>query len=322
MSTSESTGAGSGSAGPRIFGTAARPTLSILIRVRGALPNLRPAERRVAEAVLADPAQVSESSITTVARQCQTSETTVLRFCRALGLAGYPELRIALARAAQWEESDHAGGSPLTGVITKTDSLAEVVAKVTHADARSVEDTGAALDIDVLESAVSAVAAAGRIDVYGTGASALVGHDLQLKLHRIGLVAFLWSEHHQALAAAALLGPGDVAIGISHTGSTTEVLDALRVARERGATTVGVTNFAGSDIADHADHLLTTAARETTFRSGAMSSRIAQLAVVDCLFSGVAQRSYDRAVEALESTYVAVQARRPRRPVTGPHGLG
>lgn len=322
MSTSESTSTGAGPAAPAGTGTAARPTLSVLIRVRGAMPNLRPAERRVAEAVLADPAKVSESSITTVARQCQTSETTVLRFCRALGLAGYPELRIALARAAQWEESDQAGGSPVTGVITKTDTLAEVVAKVTHADARSVEDTGAALDIGVLEAAVTAVAAARRVDVYGTGASALVGQDLQLKLHRIGLVSFLWSEHHQALASAALLGAGDVAIGISHTGTTAEVVDALKVARDRGATTVAVTNFAGSLLAEHAELVLTTAARETTFRSGAMSSRIAQLAVVDCLFSGVAQRSYDQAVEALESTYVVVQSRRATRPGTGPRPLG
>lgn len=320
MSSPESTAAGAGPV-PSGNGSAARPTLSILIRVRGILPNLRPAERRVAEAVLANPAKVSESSITTVARLCQTSETTVLRFCRALGLGGYPELRIALARAAQWEESDQAGGSPVTGVITKTDTLAEVVAKVTHADARSVEDTGAVLDIAVLAAAVAAVADARRVDVYGAGASALVGHDLQLKLHRIGLVCFLWSEHHQALTSAALLGPGDVAIGISHTGMTAEVVDALRVARERGATTVAVTNFAGSAIAEHAELVLTTAARETTFRSGAMSSRIAQLAVVDCLFTAVAQRSYDSAVQALESTYVVVQARRSTRPGTGPRAL-
>ncbi len=301
----------------------ARPTLSILIRVRGTMPNLRPAERRVAEAVLADPAKVSESSITTVARQCQTSETTVLRFCRALGLAGYPELRIALARAAQWEETDQAGHGPVTGVITKTDTLAQLVAKVTHADARAIEETGAALDIGQLESAVTAVAAARRIDVYGSGASALVGHDLQLKLHRIGLVSFLWSEYHQALASAALLGTDDVAIGISHTGTTTETVDPLREARERGATTVAVTNFGRSPITEHADLVLTTAARETTFRSGAMSSRIAQLAVVDCLFTGVAQRSYDSAVQALETTYVAVQARRaPRAATSGDHPNG
>ena len=283
-----------------------RAPMSVLVRVRGALPSLRPAERRVAEAVLADPAAVSESSITAVARRCQTSETTVLRFCRALGLGGYPELRIALARAAQWEESDR-DGAPVTGSITATDSLADVVAKVTWADARAIEETGGALDLGQLEAAVSAVAGAGRVDIYGTGASALVGQDLQLKLHRIGLVAFVWSQYHQALAAAALLGPGDVAIGVSHTGTTADTVDALQVAREHGATTVAVTNFARSAIAEQADLVLTTAARETTFRSGAMSSRIAQLAVVDCLFTAVAQRSYDRAVTALESTYGAVQ---------------
>jgi len=287
--------------------------MSVLIRVRGALPDLRPAERRVAEAVLADPAAISESSITAVARRCQTSETTVLRFCRALGLAGYPELRIALARAAQWEESDRSGGA-VTGTITAADSLAEVVAKVTYADARSVEDTGAALDLAQLEVAVAAVAGARQVDVYGVGASALVGEDLQLKLHRIGLVAFRWPQYHQAMAAAALLGPRDVAIGISHTGTTADTVDPLRVAHDNGATTIAVTNFARSAISQHADLVLTTAVRETTFRSGSMSSRIAQLAVVDCLFTGVAQRSYDRAVTVLDHTYVAVDSRRGTQP--------
>lgn len=288
-----------------------KPAASILIRVRGAMPDLRPAERRVAEAVLADPARVSESAITAVARLCQTSETTVLRFCRAIGLAGYPELRIALARAAQSEEGDR-HSAPVNGVITKTDSLGDIVAKVTHADARAVEETGAAVDLRVLEAAVEAVATARRVDIYGTGASALVGEDLRLKLHRIGLVSFLWSESHQALASAALLGPGDVAIGISHTGTTSDTVDAVRVAAERGATTLAVTNFAGSPVAMLSDLVLTTAARETTFRTGAMSSRIAQLALVDCLFTGVAQRSYDRAMAALETTYAVVQTRRRR----------
>jgi len=292
---------------------ATRPTLSVLIRVRGAIPNLRPAERRVADAVLADPAKVSESSITSVARQCQTSETTVLRFCRAIGLAGYPELRIALARAAQGEENGHAGMGPVSGTINKSDTLEEVVAKVTYADSRALEETGASLSIAALERAVSKVATARRVDIYGTGASALVGQDLQLKLHRIGLVSFVWSEAHQALTSAALLTGADTAIGISHTGSTSETIDALRVARSQGATTIAVTNFARSPITEQADLVLLTAARETTFRSGAMSSRIAQLAVVDCLFTGVAQRSYDQAIEALRNTYAVVQVRRRAR---------
>ena len=91
--------------------TTMRPSVSVLVRVRGALPGLRPAEQRVAEAVLADPAGISESSITSVARRCQTSETTVLRFCRAIGLNGYPELRIALARAARAKAAEDMGSA-------------------------------------------------------------------------------------------------------------------------------------------------------------------------------------------------------------------
>ncbi|MFT4164987.1 MAG: MurR/RpiR family transcriptional regulator [Microlunatus sp.] len=286
-----------------------RPALSILIKVRGAMPNLRPAEQRVAELVLADPAGVSESSITTVARRCQTSETTVLRFCRAIGLGGYPDLRIALARAALAEESEQTSGQPATGQIDPEDSLADVVAKITHADARAIADTAALLDLAVLEQAVDAVAAARRVDIYGIAASGLVGADLHQKLHRIGKISYVWTDSHLALTSAAVLRSGDVAVAISHTGSTVDTVDALRVARQRGATTIAITNFAGSLIAEYADLLLLTAARETTFRSGAMSSRIAQLALVDCLFAGVAQRSYDQAIKALESTYAVVRSR-------------
>lgn len=279
-----------------------RRPVSVLIRVRGVLPNLRPAEQRVAQAVLADPAGISESSITAVARKCQTSETTVLRFCRAIGLAGYPEMRIALARAAQFEEADHRDGAPVTGDITATDTLADVVAKITHAAARAVTDTAAAVDLEVLQAAIDAITKAQRIDIYGVGAGALVGQHLHQKMHRIGLVSFVWSEGHLAIASAGVLGPGDVAIGISHTGTTIDTIDALRVAQRRGATTVSVTNYEMSPIAAVSELLLTTAARETTFSAGAMSSRIAQFALVDCLFAGVAQRSYDQAIEALHST--------------------
>lgn len=290
------------------------PALSVLIRVRGAVPNLRPAEQRVARAVLADPAAVSESSITNLARQCQTSETTVLRFCRAIGLAGYPELRIALARAAQWEETDRKAGAPLNGTISQNDSLADLVAKITHADSRAIDETAASVDLTTLGAAVDAVCSARRVDIYGVGASALVASDLHQKLHRIGVTSFSWADPHLALTSAALLTEDDVAIGISHTGTTIDVIDAMRAACERGATTIGVTNFAKAPIAAHANLLLTTAARETTFQSGAMASRIAQLALVDCLFAGVAQRSYASAISALETTQEAMQSRHRNRP--------
>ncbi|GGF93865.1 transcriptional regulator [Rhodococcoides trifolii] len=278
-----------------------------MVRVRDALPGLQPAERRVADAVLADPSASSELSITMLATRATTSETTVMRFCRTLGLTSYPQLRLALAAAAAREA---VWGGPGEGDIDVSDTLSKVVDKIVHSETLALEDTRAGLDIEALQRAVDAIAGARRIDVIGSGASGFVAADLQQKLHRIGLVSFVWSDIHAALTGAALLDARDVAIGISHSGATLDTIDPLTAARSRGATTIALTNFSGSPIADDADILLTTAARETTFRSGATASRIAQLAVIDALFIGVVQSRFDDASVKLADTYRAVQPRR------------
>jgi DNA-binding MurR/RpiR family transcriptional regulator len=281
---------------------------SPVVRIRSLLPGLARAEQRVANVVLADPGKVSRQSITEVADEAETSETTVTRFCKAIGVRGYPELRIALAadtaRTAARIDRD------LGGDITPADTLQQVVGKIGFADARAVEDTVEQLDVDALAAVVTALAGANRVDVYGVGASAFVAMDLQQKLHRIGRISFAWSDTHIMLTSAAVLQTGDVAIGVSHTGSTSDTVEALREARRHGATTVAVTNFPRSPIAGVADHLLTTAARETTFRSGAMASRIAQLTVIDCLFIGIAQHHMGSAMAAVELTRSAVSGHR------------
>ena len=298
-------------AGVSVLGGEIGPPPTVLVRIRALLPTLPPSERRVAEAAIADPAGVAAKTISELASDCDTSETTVIRFCRAVGLKGYPELRIGLAAAAGIEDAA-ASAYTAGGDIGPSDSLSDVVTKLGYADARAVEDTVAQVDLRVLERAVDAVVSAGAVDVYGIGASALIALDLHQKLHRIGHRAFAWPDAEAALTSAALLGRGDVAIGISHTGATPATVTALAEAHDNGARTIAITNFPRSPITDVADLVLTTAVRETTFRSGAMASRIAALTVVDCLFVGVAQRNFSRTTRALERTRSAVQGARGR----------
>ncbi|NDL55940.1 MurR/RpiR family transcriptional regulator [Phytoactinopolyspora mesophila] len=285
-----------------------------LVHIRAALPTLRPAEQRVAAAVIEDPAGVSESSISKLAEQCMTSEATVLRFCRAVGFRGYPDLRMALTRDVTLQEATSHHG-PIDGTINATDDLRTIVAKITANDAQAIEDTVAALDLNTLELAVDAVTTARKIDIYGAGASGVVAEDLHQKLRRIGLFASGVSDPHVALTSASLLTTEDVAVAISHAGTTADTVDMLHVAKQNGATTIAVTNVPRSPLGGHADYVLMTAARETTFRSGAMASRIAQLAVVDCLFVGVAHRRYEETLAALDKTRSTLQTRRvqPRR---------
>ncbi|WP_030941169.1 MurR/RpiR family transcriptional regulator [Streptomyces sp. NRRL S-646] len=159
----------------------------------------------------------------------------------------------------------------------------------------------------------AAAAVARRIDVYGVGASGLVAQDLTQKLLRIGLIAQAHSDPHLAVTNAVQLRSGDVAIAITHSGSTGDVIEPLRVAFERGATTVAITGRPDGAVAQYADHVLTTStARESELRPAAMSSRTSQLLVVDCLFVGVAQKTYETAAPALAASYEAL-AHRHRR---------
>ena len=285
-------------------------SVPVTVRLRALMPSLAPAEQRVAQRVLDDPQSVAASTITELSEHCDTSETTVIRFCRAVGFSGYPALRLTLATELGRAQREPNTARVPSSDIGPGDDLDQVVEKIAFADARAVEETGQQLDVRVLHAVVDALVAAGRIDVYGVGASAFVALDFQQKLHRIGQVAFAWADPHIALTSAALLEPGDVAVGISHSGATRDTLDSLVLARERGATPVLLTNFPRSPLAEVADHVLTTAARESTFRSGATASRLAQLTVVDCIFVGVAQRTYARSQAALRATHDAVQDRR------------
>jgi DNA-binding MurR/RpiR family transcriptional regulator len=283
------------------------PDRTVLATLRGILPSLSPSEARVARAAVDDPEGTAASTIGELARRCGTSETTVIRLCRTIGFGGYPELRLALAAAAAARVDEEY----LSGEILPDDSTEQVVRKVTGADARAIAETAEQVSTGSLERVARVIAAAGRVDLFGAGASSFVAQDLQVKLHRIGLVSQCFADPHFAIPSAALLGPEDVAVGLSHTGSTEDTVRYLEAAAKSGATTVAITNHPRSRIARTADIVVTTAARETTFRSGAMASRIAQLTLVDVIFVLVAQQRIDTAMDALQRTYDAV--RRPAR---------
>lgn len=277
---------------------------NVLATLRGVLPNLSPSEARVARAAIDDPAGTAASTINELATRCETSETTVIRLCRTIGFSGYPAFRLALAAAAasMGDEPEY-----LSGEILPDDTTAQVIRKVTGTDAQAIVETADQMSKELIEQAARAIGAAERINLFGVGASSFVAQDLQFKLLRIGLSCQTFADPHLALSSAALLGRGDVALGLSHTGTTPDTIRYLAVAAESGATTIAVTNHPRAAITQSAQITLTTAARETTFRSGAMASRIAQLTLVDVLFVLVAQQRIDAARDALQRTYDAVR---------------
>lgn len=283
---------------------------TVLVKIRSVLPALRPSERAIAEAVLAEPSRIATMSIGDLAEKCSTSTTSVVRFYKKIGYTGYSDFRLDLAREATRVSLVNNVPADVYEDIDKSDSLRDVVSKIAFNETMSIADTAQLLDVGSLAEAVAAISDALKTDIFGVGAGALVGQDLQQKLHRIGKVAFSWSEAHAAWTSAALLDSRCVAVAISHSGTTVDTVEFLRIAKAAGATAIVITNHADSPLGRDADVLLCTAARETPFRPGALGSRIAQMMVIDCLFVGVAQRSYDESITALRKTHAVIQPRR------------
>ncbi|MGN7967513.1 MurR/RpiR family transcriptional regulator [Microbacterium sp. 22179] len=281
-------------------------TTSAMTAIHQRLSVLTPTERKIASHVLADPQSAVDNSITQLALAVGTSVASIARFTQSLGFSGYPDLRLALATELDRTASERERFQVSESDVSRHDDALTTVRKIAFAEASAIERTARQIDIDVLETCVGAVRGARRIDIYGAASSGLAAQDLEQKLHRAGLVAQARTDLHLALTGAALLDERDVAIAISHSGRTLEIVQSAEVAARAGATTIAITNNPRSPLARVCDLVLFTAVSESTFRSGAMASRIAQLAVLDFLFTRIAQADYDTIADNLQRTFNAV----------------
>ena len=282
----------------------APPGAGCLLRIRSSRELFKPAETTIAEFVLANAERVMHMSVSEAARDIGVGESTIIRFCRALGYKGYQEFKLRLAQdLVQPVEFIHRH-------ITFQDSVADLCQKVFETNQEAVANTRQALDPAMVDMAANAIAQARRIDIYGVGYSYFSGLDAKLKLVRFGLRADAYGDPHLQVMAAVSLEPGDVAIGISHSGSTRDVVDALAPARKAGATTIAITNYSPSPITRMADVVLLTAASESPLGGEVLTSRIAQLCVIDALSVAVAVAVGESCLDLIKKTSQAVKRKR------------
>lgn len=280
------------------------PPARWLERIQQARSRLNPSERAVAEYVLRHTESVVHLSITQLAEQVGVSEATVVRFARRLGLRGYHDLKIHLALEVV-PRPQH-----LHEAISEKDDLETAVRKSFAASIQTLEKTLATLNFADLRRAIDILASARRVIVVGVGGSAPVAADAVHKLLKVGIHAIVHVDPHMAAMAASILEPGDVMLGISHSGSTQDVVDALALARKRGASTIVISSDIRAPIDRVADVKLRRVSQETYVRIESSSSRIGDLAIVDALVLGLMLRDPAQAFEYIQRTREAIVPKR------------
>ncbi|SNX54584.1 MurR/RpiR family transcriptional regulator [Thermoanaerobacterium sp. RBIITD] len=273
---------------------------SVVLKIRSVYNSLTNAEKKVADYVLNNTEEVIYSSVTELAEKINVGETTIVRFCRHIGLTGFQDFKLNIAKETV---------SPETSIhenITFNDTTNVLVQKITTENTLAISNTMRMLSISELERAVEEITKANKIEIYGVGASGYTALDAKYKFMRLGLNVDANLDAHIQAISAVNLNENDVAIGISFSGSTKDTVETCRLAKESGAKIICITNYARSPITAVADIILLTSAKETPLRSGALTSKIAQLHILDILYTCVAIKMKDKAVQGLNKTAKAV----------------
>ena len=276
----------------------------MLSKISEQLDSLSAAERKVAEAALAEPKWFVHAAVAEIALRAGVSQPTVIRFCRTLGYKGLPEFKLALSASIS-----QSGLPYVHAELNIDDDMGNVMEKVLGNTAAALLGARRSLKESELENAVSWLASARRIEFYGVGNSGIVAQDAQHKFFRFGISAVAYSEAHLQLMAAAGLAPQDVLVAGSNSGSSIEILDAAGVAKKNGARLIAITH-PDSPLAHVADCVLATAVQEDANLYTPMVSRLLQLAVVDILAIGLALRLGETASLQLEKGKLSVRSHR------------
>ncbi len=259
--------------------------------------NLPPSEKKIALYILENPQETITLTASELGKRSSTSSAAVIRLCKSLDLKGFQDLKLRIAGDLQKKKA--------TGFrdIEPNESTLSIIEKMTDNSVQTLRETAELLNNEELERAVEVLKNAGTIHFFGVGASSIIAQDAQQKFLRINKKATAFPDLHMAATLVANADENDVVVGISFSGATFEVAKILELANKKGAHTISLTKYGSSIVTEQAGiRLYTSATREPTFRSGATSSRIAQLHVMDILFMSVASQAYDQTVQHLDET--------------------
>ena len=263
----------------------AKEDSAIVFKIRSLIPELSRSEALVAEYIVSHTDEVINLSVSALADCCGVSEPTIIRACRNIGFSGYQALKIALIQGMS-APINYSGEE-----VTAEDDMQQAVQKVFGAASDAINLTRDNLNLEDMRNAAEALLKARKILIFGVGGSAAVAADVQHKFMRLGLNATAYSDMNVQTIGAAYADENDVVFAISHSGSSKAVVDNAHLAKSNGATVISLSSMGKSPITEIADISLFTSANETRYRIVAISSRIAELTVIDSLYSYMSFRT-------------------------------
>lgn len=273
---------------------------SVLVRLKEYSREAKGTEKEIIEYCIKHAEKVIHQTIYELSEKTFTSPSSIIRMCKKLSFSGYKDFKnnliseVAIRKVAENEVKKK---------ITKSDDIESIIGIITHINIAALEHTKNLMDLKTIEACVSHLVRSDTIRLFGIGSSMIVAKDAQQKFMRINKKCLVFEDWHLQFLDASNMTKEDVGIIISYSGETEEMIKCAKKMKSNGATVISLTRYVESSISRIADHNLYVAADESTFRSGAMSSRISQLNVIDILYTACANHNYEESVDRIYKTH-------------------
>ena len=274
----------------------------IELRARSIYPEISRSEQMAADYFIQHQEQIFQQPLAVLAEQSHTSQGAWVRFCKSMGYSGMKELKKAFFdEISKSTATDGKTMRPFTD-IQDFDSVSDIAEVVCASCMEALRMTHRLFDEKAMESAADAIIRSDSVRLFGVGASGTVAMDLYQKLLRIGYQVNFALDFQVALTYCVTATERDVAVLISNSGETPDILQAADLLKKNGVTIIGITKHTPSALIARCDCVLYMDSPEISQRSGAISSRTAQLLVSDILFTTIANRDYARVAGNLQKS--------------------
>lgn len=266
-----------------------------LLTIRSLYPSMHESEKKIADFISDQPEAAVNMTVAKIAEKTGVAESSIVRFCQRVGFSGFAQLKINLARNLRKPEE------LILEDISRSDDIQTVTFKVFTSSIQALTDSLKTLDVEELNRAVDFIMKARHIEFYGVGSSAPIALDAYYRFMRIGFKAFVATDPHISRISASMLDSRCVAVGISHTGRTMDTVRDLEIAKAKGAKIICITSCQDSPLARLSDAKLITTTSETKLMKEAILSRVAQMVLLDSLYTCVALKKYESVIDNIEN---------------------
>ena len=277
---------------------------NILESITAQYHSLTRSGKKLADYIFAHTGEAQYFSISTLAENSGVSEASITRFCHGLGLAGYNDFKLALAKTDHVTDMGELSDSPQG--IASEDSLNTIFQKIHKASVLSLNETLELLDEDAINKAVDLLVQADRVFCFGNGGSMVMAMEAWARFSSATSRFVHVSDSHMQIMNTALATSRDVLLVFSYSGSTKDMEDTLQIAREHGVSIILVTHYPNSRAAQFADVVLLCGYNEGPLQSGSIPAKVGQLLLIDCLFYGFCRRNPEASAAARSATAEAV----------------